>query len=85
MKLFACTVECFNQCYVETFLVVAENAGRVDALMAAEREKEHGETHFRYVGKPKEVYVAVSETREKVMSVWFGHNEDQNDMFGDDC
>lgn len=72
MKIYKCTVEARNSCYLETLLVVAENIKKADILVKENQENKY------VVYKQKLAEINVDFTKPQVVNYFgWGDNSDR--------
>jgi hypothetical protein len=82
MKLFKCTVETYpNNCYVETLLIVADDAKDAEEQIKDSRRGEYNKNpEIKYIQQLKELEIDLS--KKGILEVGFGHGDDGRE--GDD-
>ena len=71
MKLFKCTIECDNTCYVETFLIIAIDKKRANLLLTKHEKRE-----ITYTQPLQEIEINLN--KEKVIPM-IGFGESNSD------
>lgn len=85
LKLFSATIECWNSCYTQTYVIAAKDSSGAHRLIKEKRQKDHNTDYLKYLREVQEIPIKVSENEhEKIVEIWFGHNESKNRSMVDD-
>jgi len=74
MKLFKCTIEASNSCYIQTFLVVAKTKEDAHAQIVKSRADKYDEKP-RIVYKQRLEELDIDFSKEAMLQVGFGSND----------